>query len=192
MHFNPDGQMYELYAAVAAIRVEGKSYDDICTRVPIADIFHSTRRGRRDAVLTEALTPLQASPPPPPPFSSTDTPPPPPTLPAATLKAGGGNVTTAINEDLYDTLWADYDYDFDVKVAAEAAAARVRIDFEKFGGGAGGKERDGASDLPKDIYCDLVDSLRDLCLQTNLLEIWRYDRVRKFSLLREKDLRCRI
>ena len=62
MRFNPDGQMYELYAAVAAIRVEGKSYDDICTRVPIADIFHSTRRGRRDAVLTEALTPLQASP----------------------------------------------------------------------------------------------------------------------------------
>ena len=45
--------MYELYMSVMAIRVENKTYEEICTRVPIANIFHTRQRGRRAAVLTE-------------------------------------------------------------------------------------------------------------------------------------------
>jgi hypothetical protein len=32
-------------------------------------------------------------------------------------------------------------------------------------------------ELPDDIYCDLVNSLNDVCLQSSLLEIWKYDRL---------------
>jgi hypothetical protein len=30
--------------------------------------------------------------------------------------------------------------------------------------------------LPDDIYCDLINNLKDLCLQSSLLDIWKYDR----------------
>ena len=29
--------------------------------------------------------------------------------------------------------------------------------------------------LPPDIYCDLVDTLKEKCLQSSLLEMWRFD-----------------
>jgi len=200
--------MYELYMSVMTIRVENKTYADICTRVPIADIFHTRQRGRRAAVLTEDTLPSTS-----PsdsdaggsaewqpanmldnlplsrslrPFSAedgqqiSD-----PSSSKSSLDNEGLVVnltTTALpGEDLYDTLWADYDYDYDKKVATAAAAARVRIDFDKFGirrktsKDERGEEKDG-EDLPRDIYCDLVENLEDLCLQTNLLEIWRYDK----------------
>ncbi len=191
--------------SVMAIRVENKTYEEICTRVPIADIFHTRQRGRRAAVL---LTEQQSSSD----LSSSDLPPSdlPPSLyedghqksdasPTFSSHKTSSDKDPVVNatatqpgEDLYDTLWADYDYDYDIKVATAAAAAKVRIDFEKFGarrrGGDGatkdgkdgkdGKDKKDGTDLPRDIYCDLVESLEDLCLQTNLLEIWRYDKER--------------
>ena len=30
-------------------------------------------------------------------------------------------------------------------------------------------------DIPYDIYCDLVDTLNDKCLESSILEIWKYD-----------------
>jgi hypothetical protein len=30
--------------------------------------------------------------------------------------------------------------------------------------------------LPDDIYCDLINNLKDLCLHSSLLDIWKYDR----------------
>jgi hypothetical protein len=191
--------MYELHAAVSAITVEGKTFADICTRVPIADIFHSTRpsptrrRDRRSAIRTETeeLTPPPTAPPPyvnasvvseeDPLSSPTEIPS--PTVPKDTKKT---------SDDVYDTLWADYDYDYDRKVAAETAAARIRIDFDKFGRRTAkyAAIKDG-SDLPKDIYCDLVNSLQDMCLQTSLLEIWRYDKVDMVYYRRESK-KCSI
>ena len=39
--------MYKLYEKIMNIRVDGKSFDDICERVPIADIFQTKKRRKR-------------------------------------------------------------------------------------------------------------------------------------------------
>ena len=89
---------------------------------------------------------------------------------------------TAITEeeeedDYYDDFWAgEYDEYRDV---AAVVAPPERINFRKYGrragnstGGGGG----GAADLPRGVYCDLVTTLNSKCVQTSLLEMWRYDR----------------
>lgn len=66
------------------------------------------------------------------------------------------------------------------KVKADTERSQLRIDFAKYGPKVAGQKRveeeGSSSKLPDDIYCDLVDSLKDVCLQSSLLEIWRYDR----------------
>ena len=80
-------------------------------------------------------------------------------------------------DDYYDDFWAgEYDEYRDV---AAVAAPPERINFRKYGrragnstGGGGG----GAGDLPRGVYCDLVTTLNSKCVQSSLLEMWRYDR----------------
>jgi hypothetical protein len=188
--------MYEIHMAVAAIRVDGKTFADICTKIPIADIFHSgRRRRRRDAAAADQSSYSAAE------LSTNSS--------AATLITinetaalqDGGAILAAELElaedtaegaaatekeeeeeeeegDHYDSLWSDYDYDEELKAKAETERGRLRIDFAKYGPKLAGQKRVDESkvDLPDDIYCDLVDSLKDICLQSSLLEIWRYDR----------------
>ena len=81
-------------------------------------------------------------------------------------------------DDYYDDFWAgEYDEYRDV---AAVAAPPERINFRKYGrragnstGGGGGGG--GAGDLPRGVYCDLVTTLNSKCVQTSLLEMWRYD-----------------
>ncbi len=184
-------QMYEIHVAVAAIRVQGKTFADICTKIPIADIFQTRRR--RDAVLTDAaaaaLTAAGDS------FANSTTSKDDDGLKKSDDKtavasqtavdeksAKGGTPavgeSSGINEDHYDSLWEDYDYDETVKVQADAARSQVRIDFGKYGPKKAGDKRaeDEKVQLPDDIYCDLVNTLNDKCLQTGLLSMWKYNR----------------
>ena len=39
--------MYKLYEKIMNIRVDGKSFYDICEKVPIADIFQTKKRKKR-------------------------------------------------------------------------------------------------------------------------------------------------
>ena len=77
-------------------------------------------------------------------------------------------------EDLYD-FWADeYNYDDEGgEIVAKTIKDKPRIDFGKYGarvGGAGGAAARGvAEDLPRNIYCDLVQTLNTKCVQTSLL-----------------------
>jgi hypothetical protein len=183
--------MYEIHVAVAAIRVQGKTFADICTKIPIADIFQTRRR--RDAVLTDAaaavtvagdsyvngstskdddkLKPSENK-------TAVES------QTAVDEKSAAGDTLPAvgessgINEDHYDSLWEDYDYDETVKVQADAARSQVRIDFGKYGPKKAGDKRaeDEKVELPDDIYCDLVNTLNDKCLQTGLLSMWKYNR----------------
>ena len=173
-------QMYEIHAAVAAISIQGKTFTDICSKVPIADIFHSRRR-RRDAVAGPKALEIGAD-------DRT------PANDTVTQDGEGplmdaGDVLTEDSpaaapakvspvEDHYDALWTDYDYDESIKVEADKARSRIRIDFNKYGPKKAGEKRveDTKVELPDDIYCDLVDTLSDVCLQSSLLEIWKYDR----------------
>jgi hypothetical protein len=175
-------QMYEIHSAVAAIRVDGKAFTDICTKIPIGDIFH-TRRRRRDAAVAALLPPSKINS-----DGMTN---------GTDAKNNSGPTldvdealsddeaqpaaaaATAVEDDHYDTLWADYDYSADIKAQVDTERQKIRIDFDKYGPKKPGQKRvdDTQVELPDDIYCDLVNSLNDVCLQSSLLEIWKYDRL---------------
>ena len=74
-------------------------------------------------------------------------------------------------EDLYD-FWADeYNYDDEGgEIVAKTIKDKPRIDFGKYGARVGGAAARGvAEDLPRNIYCDLVQTLNTKCVQTSLL-----------------------
>jgi hypothetical protein len=170
--------MYEIHVTVAAIRVQNKTFADICSKVPITDIFYTRRR--RDTVFAK------------------DTKKEIPGVAATALPGGGSEAISTtimeddikkstvgeaeehstVNEDHYDSLWRDYDYDANIKAYADKARSQVRIDFVKYGKKkAENKQVESEKvELPDDIYCDLVNSLNDKCLQSSLLSIWKYNR----------------
>ena len=75
-------------------------------------------------------------------------------------KRQANSETTASNETKKDE---DYDYDY--------------TNF--YGDGEGiieeGEGNDTIDDLPREIYCDIVETLEDKCGEYTLLEIWKYD-----------------
>ena len=50
------------------------------------------------------------------------------------------------------------------------------------------KSKHNDIDLPANIYCDLIDTLEDVCLQRSLLEIWQYDKDSIMSATQEEIL----
>jgi len=127
-------KMFELHTKVRDISVNGKTFNDICARVPIADIFQTKRRRRRDV-------------------NSTD------------YEDEG---------DDYDFWGGEYD---EYSQETEIVATEERINFKKYGAKNGNKETglETVDGLPDNIYCDLVTTLNEKCVLTNLLEIWRYN-----------------
>jgi hypothetical protein len=64
--------------------------------------------------------------------------------------------TAEKNYDYYDYEYPDY---FDDPVSNAEVQGQVDI----------------INDLPPDIYCDLVNTLNEKCLETSLLEIWKFN-----------------
>jgi len=131
-------EMFDIYKRIQAINVDGKTFENICATVPIADIFQTKKRRKRQAEIEDVEN-------------------------------------AAYYDDDYD-FWADeyneYDqYDHEIITTAQ------RINFNKYGNKAVNKEEalDTVDSLPDNIYCDLVTTLNEKCVLTNLLEIWRYD-----------------
>ena len=88
-----------------------------------------------------------------------------------------GNDDTTDNTYDYEEydFWADEynEYDEDDEIITTVQ----RIDFNKYGNKSSNKEAalDTVDSLPDNIYCDLVTTLNEKCILTNLLEIWRYN-----------------
>ena len=76
-----------------------------------------------------------------------------------------------VDDDDYVDFWAD-DYD-DYAEFDDNPIIKARIDFEKYGRKTGAAlSEDGkkvVDGLPKNIYCDLVQTLNKKCIQTSLL-----------------------
>ena len=77
--------------------------------------------------------------------------------------------------ELENTLgWSEYesydqyDYDYDEEVDQDELLPDSNADSEF-------NQEDLVSNLPRQIYCDLVNTLNDKCLVNSLLEIWKYD-----------------
>ena len=91
------------------------------------------------------------------------------------------------DEDYYAGIWGEeYDDYQEDEEEEEVGETEERINWGKYGGssnssGAGGE---AAPQLPDSIYCDLVTTLNSKCVQTSLLEIWRY----KEELVRSADM----
>ena len=79
------------------------------------------------------------------------------------------------DDEEYD-FWGG-EYDEYPEETEEIATPVKRINFEKYGNKSNNKEagQDTIDSLPDNIYCDLVTTLNEKCILTNLLEIWRYD-----------------
>merc|ERR1740123_814402 len=54
-------EMFTIYKKVMDIEVEGRKFEDICARIPIADIFQTKRRRRRQADEGITIEPLANS-----------------------------------------------------------------------------------------------------------------------------------
>ena len=74
------------------------------------------------------------------------------------------------DDDYYD-FWAD-EYD-DYAESDYNEIVKARINFDKYGKKTinilAGDKKNVVDDLPKNIYCDLVQTLNKKCIQTSLL-----------------------
>jgi len=142
-------KMYRIYQTVNAITVNGNTFEELCTRVPIADIFQAKRRRKRQVthyplILDEDIT-----------------------------------ISVSDDEDhdddySYDEsygIWDDAYYDNE-----PIATTKERINFVKYGKKSVKtvSSSDTLDNIPKSIYCDLVTTLSEKCVTHSLLEIWRF------------------
>lgn len=147
-------EMYRLYERVQNINVNGKTYNDMCEPVPIADIFQTKRRRKR-AARAPRLGKILLSDGDLAPSNDTDS-----------------DDNYSDYDELYD-FWAD-EYDFDEDGAEiKEIKNKPRIDFKRYGKKTEALTSEAVEDvrdgLPKTIYCDLVQTLNTKCVQTSLL-----------------------
>ena len=74
------------------------------------------------------------------------------------------------SDDHYDDWGNDYSYYYDDIESDESESSFPRINFAKYSKSS--NMSDGAG-LPKTIYCDLVETFNEKCLEHSLLAIWR-------------------
>ncbi len=135
-------EMLELHKQVVRIRAHGKSWEDLCYRIPIADIFLTKRKRRQTQVNTSVIVEQELG-----------------RVPKKLIDdlktKQGADLEISPFDDYYSS---DYDY-FQEDPVSEIALAQDQEEI--------------VNDLPPDIYCDLVETLNDKCLESSLLEIWR-------------------
>jgi len=133
-------KMFNIFTKIQSINSNGKTFNDLCARIPIADIFQTKKRKKRQAVPEQY-------------------------------------------EYDYSEIWGDYPEesiweDYPDQDEVSPSFKEQRINFAKYGVTEERNENDTkevVSSVPENIYCDLVTTLTDKCVQTNLLEMWRYD-----------------
>ena len=74
-------------------------------------------------------------------------------------------------DDHYDEIWDEDEYD-EVE-EAPFKKPPSRINFSQYGNSSKGNNSEtNGEELPVDIYCNLIDTLNQKCLQSSLLEMW--------------------
>ena len=151
-------EMYRLYERVQNIKVNGKTFNDICEPVPIADIFQTKRRRKREADAPRRGKIL---------LSGDDL--------AISNDTNNDNNDSDdyYDDDVYDFWAGEYDYDEDGNSQPKEILEKPRIDFKRYGKKNDALTSDSVKSvtdgLPKNIYCDLVQTLNTKCVQTSLL-----------------------
>jgi len=174
-------EMYRVYQRVSNIVVNGKTFDDICERIPIADIFQTKRRKKRQV---QEVTQLHRN---------------------EDNREGRGIIISDLpltlnqSSDLssyeydYEDIWGgEYDEYADYE-ENKKSFEKPRIDFKKYGKkekqvGEKTDHSDTLGGLPDNIYCDLVKTLNEKCIKTSILEMWRYDEDLIYSATQDEIL----
>ena len=139
------------------------------TRISIADIFQTKKRRKKRATEEIKLEEMMLD------YEENDAVEYTTVIGDLDSEVESATAITEEEDDYYDDFWAgEYDEYRDV---AAVVAPPERINFRKYGRRAGNSTGGGgAADLPRGVYCDLVTTLNSKCVQTSLLEMWRYDR----------------
>jgi len=172
-------KMFVMHQKIAAVNINGKTFNDICTKIPLGNIFHTDKRRKKRETL--AINPPVVR------SGNQQEPDADQTIPNTVAQ----DIVENEDGDTFSPdeggLWIDYDYDYDYEYdeadngkeqAEHFGELHVpRIDFEAYG-----KLKDengksllkGVSDLPEDIKCGIANTLKEKCLESNLLEIWKF------------------
>lgn len=173
--------MLELHNKVLAIKADNKTWTDLCYRIPIADIFLTKRRKKRQIAIVNTTFVVKRSPN--------------PQQNVASAVQNTERIPKLINDDLTNprnqksdlessyelfqddsySYFDDYNYDYIEDFEEDPvsdAAIQDQVDI--------------LDDIPDDIYCSLVETLNEKCLETSLLEIWKYNEKMIKGLTQEK------
>ena len=174
-------QMLELRDKVSSIKVFNKTFEDLCYRVPIGDIFLAKKKRRKrqsqiskeededsvyiqdyfdekhisvvnTSISVNTQNQQQAV------FSerspkSID-------LNETTEEEISNPFGDSYSDSYYGDYYGDYYDDEDYEPSEDEIGGQASL----------------AEALPRDIYCDLIDTLKEKCLEHSILELWKYDR----------------
>jgi len=158
-------EMYQVYKKISNIVVNGKTFDDICEKVPIADIFQTKRRRKREVQEISQSGDYREGKG----IIISDLP----------LTVNQSSDISSYGDDYVDFWGGEYD-EYAEYEENEKSFVKPRINFEKYGKkarqvGVESDHSDTLDKLPNNIYCDLVRTLNSKCIKTSILEMWRYD-----------------
>ena len=173
--------MLELREKVSNIKVFNKTFEDLCYRVPIGDIFlaKKKRRKRQSQISKEDVDSVdiqdyyieekhesvvntsisvntqnqqqavfsERSP------KSID-------LNETTEEEISNPFGDSYSDSYYGDYYGDYYSDEDYEPSEDDIGGQASL----------------AEALPRDIYCDLIDTLKEKCLEHSILELWKYDK----------------
>ena len=131
-----------------------RTWSDLCYRVPIADIFLAKKKRKRRQTLNinTTVSVLNKSP----------------------AVSDSGRDPKLIENDLKDDNFDTYSPFDDYYYYDNDQLDQVVI-HDPVSESAVQDNVDIISDLPPDIYCDLVETLNDKCLESSILEIWKFN-----------------
>ena len=174
--------MLELREKVSNIKVFNKTFEDLCYRVPIGDIFLAKKKRRKrqsqiskeededsvdiqdyyieekhESVVNTSISVntqnqqqavfSERSP------KSID-------LNETTEEEISNPFGDSYSDSYYGDYYGDYYSDEDYEPSEDDIGGQASL----------------AEALPRDIYCDLIDTLKEKCLEHSILELWKYDR----------------
>ena len=140
--------LLDLHEKVRDVHYEGKNYTHACMKIPITNIGLSDKRRRRRRRKRES----------------------------SSLNAGASSSEEQASED-YDYEYPEY---FNFYGNDEQSGDDEYVNF--YGPGqhqeasATAQKEEKLDGLPREVYCDIVETLEDKCGEFSLLEIWKYDR----------------
>ena len=150
-------QMLHLHQRVLQIQAYNRTWNDLCYRVPIADIFLAKKKRRKRRQILNINTTISV-------------------LNKSQAVSDSGRdpklIENDLKDDTFDTYspFDDYYYYYDNDEASDEVVIHDPVSES-----AVQDNVDIISDLPPDIYCDLVETLNDKCLESSILEIWKFN-----------------